>query len=75
MEKKGIYGALLSIIKGYIYFSTATGMYCGAGYYVLQTRPARPVFLVHFFGLFTIPLLTFLMGIEWCCYLFARFLP
>ena len=30
VEKKGIYGALLSIIKGYIYFSTA-GMYCGQG--------------------------------------------
>ena len=30
MEKEGIYGALLSIIKGYIYFSIA-GMYCGQG--------------------------------------------
>ena len=31
VEKKRIYGALLSIIKGYIYFSTAAGMYCGQG--------------------------------------------
>ena len=30
VEKEGIYGALLSIIKGYIYFSTV-GMYCGQG--------------------------------------------
>ena len=73
VEKKGIYGALLSIIKGYIYFSTA-GLYCGQGIMYCKLGQLGLFFWFIFFGLFTIPLLTFLMGIEWCCYLFARFL-